>query len=74
MRFGVLLQLRDPRERHEDRSVELARLNLQHARVVVGDDDPLDAVELYPVGFPEVRVLLEHDAVAAAPLFEREGA
>ncbi len=74
MRFGSFLQLRDAREGHEDRGVELARLDVQHAGVVVGDGDPLHAVEADPVGFPEVRVLLEDHPVAAPPFLDREGA
>ena len=70
----VLLQLGHPRERHEDRGVELAGLHVQHAGVVVGHRDPLDAVEADPVGFPEVRVLLEDHPIAAAPLLDGEGA
>ena len=70
----VLLQFGDARERHEDRGVELAGLHVQHAGVVVGHGDPLDAVEADPVGLPEIRVLLEDDPVAAPPFLDGEGA
>ena len=71
---GVLLEFRHFRERHEDRAVDFAGLQFQHAGVVVNERNPLDAIELHPVGLPEIRVLLEDDAVAAPPFHEAEGA
>ncbi|PAV67252.1 hypothetical protein WR25_19514 [Diploscapter pachys] len=70
----VFLQRVNAGERHEDRRVQFAGLDLEHARVVVGDRDPLHAVQADLVGFPEVGVFLQDHAVAAQPLLDLERA
>ncbi|MCY1420554.1 hypothetical protein D9M71_361810 [compost metagenome] len=69
----VLAQGIDTGEGHEDRRVQFAGLDLEHAGVVVGDGDPLDAIQADLVGLPEVRVLFQDHPVTAQPLLDLEG-
>ena len=71
---GVLLELGQAIERNEQGDVELARLNLEDAGVVVDDLVPLDAVELGQAFLPVVRVALEDHDLVAPPLLEPERA
>ena len=56
------------------RRVVFAALQAQQCRVLVGDDDVDDAVEVGTTGDEEVLIGLEHDLLRGVPLFEDERA
>ena len=70
----IRLKLRNAVEGNEESPIQLARLHLEDARVVLRDDVPLDPIDQRQAFLPVVGIALQDDDLAAPPLLEAEGA